>query len=141
MKKVIELAMTEGGGSGRRNLTMREITALRTLSRDTSRVIKPADKGGATVVMDKEDYIKACESHLSDTKFYSTPPHTDDFDYAVRTRLIVGRMKRLGMISDSTEEFCSDIEGNERLFYGLPKAHKPPENWKEGIPPHPTHCQ
>ena len=33
-------------------------------------IIKPADKGSGTVVMDKTWYINECNKQLTDTKFY-----------------------------------------------------------------------
>ena len=43
---------------GQSNLTPDEIAAMRAIARDDNIVIVPADKGNATVVMRKEDYVE-----------------------------------------------------------------------------------
>lgn len=43
---------------------------LRDLAKDSSIVIKQADKGGCIVVWDRDDYIKEGERQLSDSLFY-----------------------------------------------------------------------
>lgn len=134
IERFTELAVEEQARE-RRNLTVREAQALGRLSKDASLIIKPADKGGATVVMNRAGYVLACERQLADTKFYSSPAQSDDFDFAVRTKLILERMHRLKMISAQTLEYCGTLEGKARPFYGLPKIHKEPEKWVDGVPP------
>ena len=63
----------------RDNLTKSERTALRTLQRRIAQneiVIKPADKGSATVVMSFDDYVKEAERQLGDARHY-LPLHED----------------------------------------------------------------
>ena len=43
---------------------------MRSLQNDRSVVIKPADKGSAVVVWDRNDYLKEAERQLSDEKIY-----------------------------------------------------------------------
>ena len=57
-------------GSNYSNLTVEEQEALRDLSRDTTIVIKGADKGSAVVVWDREDDLKEAENHLGDSETY-----------------------------------------------------------------------
>ena len=52
------------------NLTKDERTALKTLAKRTDIIIKPADKGSGTVVMDRQMYIDECNRQLNDTNFY-----------------------------------------------------------------------
>ena len=49
---------------------MIEKSALKELSKNRNIVIKPADKGGAVIVMDTTDYINEGFRQLSDSKFY-----------------------------------------------------------------------
>ena len=57
------------------NLTKNEIVALKDLQTDNSITIKPADKGGATVILNKSDYIDVeCLRQLSDETFYKRLP-------------------------------------------------------------------
>jgi hypothetical protein len=44
--------------------------ALRTLKNDRNIVIVPADKGCATVVMNRDDYERKVEEHLNDVETY-----------------------------------------------------------------------
>ena len=55
----------------RSNLTIEERQALKDLSEDDGIVIKPADKGGKVVVMDRNDYKQECERNLGDQSFYT----------------------------------------------------------------------
>ena len=53
------------------NLTKEEKEGIRKLSSNKDLVIKPADKGGATVIIDKRDYITEGKRQLSDSNFRS----------------------------------------------------------------------
>ena len=48
----------------RNNLTKRERAALKRLSNNTDIIIKPADKGGATIIMNTEDYVMEAKRQL-----------------------------------------------------------------------------
>ena len=52
------------------NLSKVEREALKDLMKHSSVVIKPADKGSAIIVWDKEDYLRECENPLSDASIY-----------------------------------------------------------------------
>ena len=52
------------------NTTKAERKAITTLKRNSKIVIKPADKGGAIVIQNVEDYIKEGERQLSNTTHY-----------------------------------------------------------------------
>ena len=60
--------------------------AIRSLSSNRHIVIKPADKGGAVVVMNTTDYINEGLRQLSDQNFYVetesdlTHTHTEDIN-------------------------------------------------------------
>ena len=53
-----------------RNLSKEERDALTSLRHRTDIVIKPADKGGAVVVWDRNLYLEEATKQLSDTHFY-----------------------------------------------------------------------
>ena len=46
------------------NLSKKQRQALHSLKEDKEIIILPADKGRATVILNKEDYIKKCNDHL-----------------------------------------------------------------------------
>ena len=53
------------------NLTKREKAALERLRANPDIIIKPADKGGATVILNKEDYITEAMRQLTNEEYYS----------------------------------------------------------------------
>ena len=53
------------------NLSDNEKLTIKTLRCNKTIVIKPADKGGAIVVMNEEDYIKEAERQLHDEQHYA----------------------------------------------------------------------
>ena len=54
----------------RSNITPEEIKAMKDLQKDDSIIILPADKGKATVILDKVDYDRKTTTTLSDIKTY-----------------------------------------------------------------------
>ena len=54
----------------RNNLSRKERKALTTLRKRTDIVIKPADKGSGTVIMDYSWYVNECDKQFNDTKYY-----------------------------------------------------------------------
>ena len=62
------------------NLTKDEKKGINKLTSNKNLVIKPADKGGATVILNKEDYVAEGKRQLSDVDFYQklTSDHTED---------------------------------------------------------------
>lgn len=112
------------------NLTKEEEMALRQLRNDTSIVIKPADKGGRVVILDRIDYIREGYRQLNDTNYYmkltipiyqTTKEHiTTILDNLQSTRLL--NRKQIKYLK-------GDPQPRPRRFYLLPKIHKPPETW------------
>lgn len=70
----------------RDNLTRRERQALKKLQRPTDVIIKPADKGSGTVVMDRQNYLDECYRQLNNQHFYNkvTDDPTDDINKRAR---------------------------------------------------------
>ena len=54
----------------RSNLNARERAALRRLSDDRNIVIKSADKGGETLILNSEDYVAEALRQLDNTEYY-----------------------------------------------------------------------
>ena len=78
----------------RDNLTATERQAIRQLRQRQDIIIKPADKGSGTVVMDKTWYIDECNRQLSDTKFYRRLNEDITADIQNRVTFYVNRMYR-----------------------------------------------
>ena len=62
--------MTSKPATIHNNLSKQERKALTKLRKRTDIVIKPADKGSGTVVMDSSWYINECHRQLNDAKYY-----------------------------------------------------------------------
>ena len=67
------------------NITSTERQALKSIKEDASIVILPADKGRATVVMDKVAYEEKVQTLLSDTTTYT--PLTKDPTSEFQTKI------------------------------------------------------
>ena len=106
------------------NLSFRQRQVIRNLKNDTSIVILPADKGRASVVMNKEYYASKMQWVLRDGKY--TALHRDP---TVRTeRKIAEHLKSLqddGHIDDRLRDRLTPRYSNPPpQMYGLPKIHK-----------------
>ena len=114
----------------KRNITRKQSISLKFLQQNENIIILPADKGRATVVLDKEDYIKKCNEHLTSgpyTKLKKDP--TSSVVSKVTKKLIELRDNNL---IKQQEYFKLKPTGTQPpRFYGLPKIHK------DGIPMRP----
>ena len=114
----------------KRNITRKQSISFKSLQQNENIIILPADKGRATVVLDKEDYIKKCNEHLTSgpyTKLKKDP--TSSVVSKVTKKLIELRDNNL---IEQQEYFKLKPTGTQPpTFYGLPKIHK------DGIPMRP----
>ncbi|KAL9972935.1 hypothetical protein ACROYT_G019335 [Oculina patagonica] len=108
----------------RDNLTARERHACKSLGRRSDIVIKSADKGSGTVVMDRDWYINECLRQLNDTKFYKPLDNDVTNDVQKRVRKYTKRMNRDKIISDETKRYLIQTDPKPGRFYILPKVHK-----------------
>jgi len=112
------------------NLTTAERTALNRLKSDKSIVIKPADKGSATVVMDKEAYLSEAYRQLNNEAYYKKLDALIFQENVPKLNKILDKMKNLGYITDKQLDYLHASENDRaRTFYLLPKIHKPKEKW------------
>ncbi|CAJ0968529.1 unnamed protein product [Ranitomeya imitator] len=98
------------------NLTTEEKLALDQLSTDKSLVIKPADKCGAIVIMDKTDYI--------DTSVYEAIPHNPTSNIAGKILTVVDHHLHEGTIDQKLRNYLIKTDPIIPFFYILPKVHK-----------------
>lgn len=114
------------------NLTREERDSLLALGRNRELLIKPADKGGATVLMNKENYIREAERQLKNDKYYKkleVPIYTENVP---RIQRILSEMLEQEFISkDQYAYLTGPTEIKNRTFYLLPKIHKKPETWPQ----------
>ena len=114
------------------NLSVEERRALKRLRSNQSIVIKPADKGSATVVMDKSTYLTEGYRQLNNTKYYKKLERSIRPDNVARINGILERMNAEGSVSDDQLRYLRANETDrERRFYMLPKIHKPRSKWPQ----------
>ena len=85
----------------KKNLTKEEYKVIKPLKNNKDIIIKPADKGIAIVILEKESYINEGQRQLNDTKFYekTNSNHTDEV--INRINLPVHNMLQRGEISQT----------------------------------------
>uniref|UniRef100_A0A131XB29 Putative reverse transcriptase n=1 Tax=Hyalomma excavatum TaxID=257692 RepID=A0A131XB29_9ACAR len=106
------------------NLSAEENRALRELREDPAIVILPADKGNATVVLDRQDYDRKVQDHLeSDTyvKLKKDPTAQVQRDLNKLLGDVFGKHPDARALH--LRLMCRN--GSAPGFYGLPKIHKP----------------
>lgn len=120
------------------NITPEETIALKQLTTNHQIVIKPADKGSAIVIMDKDQYLTEAYNQLNNPEYYrklSEPVYPQTIP---KIQLILENLKAKKFINQKQYTY---LRGNTpvrpRRFYILPKIHKDPTTWTvpHTIPP------
>lgn len=108
----------------KRNVPYEELKALQELKKDADIMILPADKGRATVILDKIDYENKEQDILADRKTYE--PLKKDPTTMYRNKLIdiLKGWKKEGNISTPVYRQLYPTSHQAPRFYGLPKIHK-----------------
>ena len=109
------------------NLPQSERNALTELMSNKNIVLKKADKGTTTVVMDREDKLAEGQSQLNDRKDYQplAKPMVDTT--SIKVRQLIKSLEQEGHIDKMTEKWLSLTPNPPRIpaFYTLTKIHKP----------------
>ncbi|CAJ0930163.1 unnamed protein product [Ranitomeya imitator] len=102
--------------------------SLKNLQEDRTIIIKPADKGGALVMMDKNKYVAEITRQLSDDSIYQ--PLDRDPLPGIRQKIetILHHYTVRGVVDQKTCEFLQNPNPITPVFYTLPKVHKNLEN-------------
>ena len=105
------------------NLDTNQRKALLDLANDASIIIKPADKGGAIIIMNSNDYSEACLNSLLNTDFYEELPNDANPEYKAKINDKIDDLLSKELINDFE---ASNLKQGSRTphFYGLPKIHK-----------------
>lgn len=113
------------------NITRPQKAAINNLRHNQSIVIKPADKGGMTCILNKSSYRNEAYRQLNNVKYYSrNVPSTHKEDLCSKINDTLDHLLKKRYISEKQSDFlkANDSDRN-RNFYLLPKVHKPPEKW------------
>ena len=112
------------------NLSISENNALKSLRNNPNIIIKPADKGSATVIMDKDNYIAEGHRQLNDGNHYMklrTPLYPETAD---KISEILNDLYKKHFISDKELNYLKPpIVPRPRQMYLLPKIHKDLKKW------------
>ena len=112
------------------NLTLHERESLKTLSQNDSIIIKPSDKGGSIVVMEKVLYIAECNRQLSDLNYYKeipTPIFTTNI--AKINNILRDLHTKKFLQTKQLNYLLAPLDCRPRIFYILPKIHKNKNTW------------
>ena len=105
------------------NLSDNKRKVLDNLSRDPTIVIKRSDKCGSIVIMNTEDYERACLELLEDRNNYEEVEQDPNESYAENLRNELSALKARGLL---TERQYGSLTPSWQTpaFYALPKMHK-----------------
>lgn len=112
--------------------------ALDTLSKNNNIIIKPADKGSCIVIQDRTDYITEGLRQLSNPLHYTTLPGSLSDSTIPKINAILNDLEHKQFLTHKqVEYFTPPLNPRPRIFYLLPKIHKPPHSWPvpHRIPP------
>ena len=87
------------------NITKEEREALMSLQKDTSIIIKEADKGSGIVVWDRDDYLKEAEKQLSDTNTYEKASRDVLSHHINIVKSVLEKVKVLGDVPSETMNY------------------------------------
>lgn len=114
------------------NLTNSDKLALDNLRNNRSIIIKPADKGGATVIMNRSAYLTEAYRQLNNVNYYRKLDKPIFKDNIPKINAILNNMLKDKVINSKQFKFLQAKESDgERTFYLLPKIHKPREKWPQ----------
>lgn len=112
------------------NISKSEHFGLQNLKNNPEIIIKEADKGCATVIMNKVDYIREAERQLNNEKYYLKLKASIAEKNVPKIKTTLTKMNKEGFITKDQLKYLSgpDLYQN-RTFYLLPKIHKDVNSW------------
>jgi peptide-methionine (R)-S-oxide reductase len=105
-------------------LSLAEKQALKELSSNTEIVIKPADKGSAVVIQNRDDYITEGLRQLSDPKFYKQMSEDLTLTHNETVMITIQRLVNKNELAEETGDYLYIKAPRTPKFYMLPKIHK-----------------
>jgi hypothetical protein len=114
----------EGRLPVRKNITKGEGQALNNLMNNDQIVIKMADKGSATVVLNRIDYLREGYKQLSDTKAYKVLDHDPTEEFRREINNVIEDMYQSGELDQRVRDYLIEPTSKVARLYFLPKIHK-----------------
>ena len=116
------------------NMTKLEKQALKSLKTNKNIIIKPADKGSCTVIMDKIDYINEGVRQLSNSNHYKKIEEPVYPNISPKINQILDDLYHNGFLDKKQIQYLKPPEApRERRLYLLPKIHKDQINWHNNM--------
>ena len=108
------------------NILKEERAAIRSVGKDKTIIVLPADKGKAAVVMDVEEYEKKVRDMSGDEKTYTKLSSDPTPKYGKKLLSILDRMKSEGKITAKQYQHLTPASENQNIprMYCTPKIHK-----------------
>lgn len=106
------------------NITKNEQDALNALSNRQDIVIKPADKGGGIVILDRNDYVKVGDRQLGDRKFYKPLLSDPTKEHQTIVNNVLDQLVGAREIDRKLARALTSAHPVVGRFYMLPKLHK-----------------
>ena len=106
------------------NLKPDEREALRDLKSRSDIVIRDADKGSATVIMDRQRYIDEGLRQLNDDKVYRRVPLSTIPVVETKIATLCDRLLSEGLLTPDMHKHAICTDTKPARFYLLPKVHK-----------------
>ena len=109
------------------NLSLGERSALKELSHDKNIVLKKADKGTTTVIMNRKDKLNEGQVQLDDIHNYRPLDKPIDSTMTKKVHRLIQSLLQEGHIDEMTTKWLSSTPDPPRIpvFYTLTKIHKP----------------
>ncbi|CAJ0943928.1 unnamed protein product [Ranitomeya imitator] len=123
VKRVLE-SIEQGQIHVKQNLTRDEHLALVSLKNNRQLIIKPADKGGSIVVLDRDYYMQEIRTQLSDLGTYRLVSSNPTFDIARVIKGFIDHHLQEGSIDEKLGDYLFNQHPVLPVFYTLPKIHK-----------------
>ena len=106
------------------NLTIKERQAMQELKSKNDIVITDADKGGAVVILDVEDYVKEAERQLSNKENYRKINYDLTTAFNKTIHKFISRFQKENLLSKIISEGLKKENLRTSHFYLDPNAHK-----------------
>ena len=108
----------------RPNITREEREAIRQLKDNNNIIIRPADKGGAIVILDLDDYINEGLRQLNDTNVYRKLSGNPTLNFNRDINNFIVTMYNYGHLTSSDKKSLITTQARTPVMYFLPKLHK-----------------
>ena len=108
----------------RPNLTKDEKIELINLQTRNDIIITNADKGGAVVIQDVDDYIAEAQRQLNDDTFYKKLSSDLTSKHNKKVNDTIDSLNQSRLIDDKTTKMLKTSDPKTPKFYTLPKIHK-----------------